>query len=322
MHHMLCDEGFGSVVVVDNLYSGHLWALHPKAHFVHGDVGDQRLMRQVIQDHKVDSILHFAAHIEVEESMRHPLKYYTNNTFKTQALAEVAIQEGVKRFVFSSTAAVYGEPEVQPISESAPVSPINPYGRSKWMSEMILQDLARVKPDFHLVVLRYFNVAGAHPSGRIGQATPRATHLIKVACEVATGQRTKMKVFGTDYPTSDGTCVRDYIHVMDLAKIHLLALQQVGSSEVPSGSVFNCGYGRGASVFEVLRSLEAVSQKKIPFETTERRPGDPAQLYAESKKAKKSLGWTPQFEGLDGICKSAYDFEAHLQDRRSSGGLR
>lgn len=266
----------------------------------------------LIEAHGVKAVVHFAGSIVIPESVADPLKYYGNNTAASRSLIEACVAKGVERFVFSSTAAVYGIPEKQPVPETSPTRPINPYGRSKLITEWMLEDVA-ASPfggGFRHVILRYFNVAGASLDGSLGQATKSATHLVKVACEAACGVRGKVTVFGTDYPTADGTCVRDYIQVEDLARAHLDALrylEQGGRSDT-----FNCGYGRGFSVREVLRMVEEVSGVKLQIEEGARRAGDAAELVAESAKIKQVLGWKPQHDDLNLICATAYNWEAKL----------
>jgi UDP-glucose 4-epimerase len=301
------------VVVLDDLSTGHRWAVAPEAALVVGSAGDQSLVGALIEEHSIDAVVHFAGSIVVPESVADPLKYYGNNSGASRNLIEVCVAKGVERFVFSSTAAVYGIPEKLPVPETAPTRPINPYGRSKLITEWMLEDVA-VSPaglGFRHVILRYFNIAGASLDGTLGQATADATHLIKVACEAACGAREKVTVFGTDYPTADGTCIRDYIHVEDLARAHvdsLRYLEKGGASET-----FNCGYGRGFSVREVLRMVEKVSGVKLRIEEGPRRAGDPAELVAEAGKIRKALGWGPRHDDLDVICATAYQWEAKLQ---------
>ena len=301
------------VVVLDDLSTGHRWAVAPQAALVVGNAGDQNLVGALIKEHAVAAVVHFAGSIVVPESVADPLKYYGNNTAASRNLIEVCLAKGVERFVFSSTAAVYGIPEKLPVPETAPTRPINPYGRSKLITEWMLEDIAASSAAraFKHVILRYFNVAGATLDGALGQATENATHLIKVACEAACGMREKVTVYGTDYPTADGTCVRDYIHVEDLARAHVDALRYLekgGASET-----FNCGYGRGFSVREVLRMVEKVSGVKLRIEDGPRRAGDAAGLVAEAGKVGKVLGWGPRHDELEVICSSAYRWEAKLR---------
>jgi UDP-glucose 4-epimerase len=261
--------------------------------------------------------VHFAASIVVPDSVRDPLGYYRNNTMNTTLLLEAAVAGGVKHFIFSSTAAVYGNPDRVPVREDAATLPISPYGSSKLMSEIILHDTARAH-DLRFVVLRYFNVAGADPLGRTGQATPQATHLIKVACEVALGSRAKLEIFGTDYPTPDGTCVRDYIHVTDLARAHSAALAYLRNGG--ASATFNCGYGRGASVHEVIASVRRASGRDFAVETAGRRPGDPVALVADASRIKSTLDWHPQFNDLDTIVRHALSWERRLAKRQAAAG--
>jgi UDP-glucose 4-epimerase len=298
------------VVVLDDLSTGHRWAVAPEAAFVEGNASDAALAKALIAEHGVKAVVHFAGSIVVPESVADPLKYYGNNTSASRNLIEVCLAGGVERFVFSSTAAVYGTPEKQPVAETAELRPINPYGRSKLVTEWMLRDVGEspARGSFRHVILRYFNVAGASLDGTLGQASREATHLIKIACEVACGTREKLVVFGTDYPTPDGTCIRDYIHVEDLARAHVDALRYLeggGASEN-----FNCGYGRGYSVREVLAMVEKVSGKKLRVEDGARRAGDPAELVAEASRVKKVLRWKPNHDDLEVICATAYQWEA------------
>jgi len=304
----LLDAG-EKVIVLDNLSTGFRWAVPPAATLVVGDVGDQDLVRTVIRKYGVQSIVHFAGSIVVPESVADPLGYYNNNTVKSRALMEAAVATGLKQFIFSSTAAVYGNPAENPVSETAQPAPMSPYGWSKLMTEVMLADTSRAH-DFNYVALRYFNVAGADPKGRSGQSTPRATHLIKVACETALGQRAHMDVFGTDYPTHDGTCIRDYIHVTDLISAHVAALDYLrtgGKSEI-----FNCGYSKGFSVLEVIEAVKRVSGVDFDVRLVPRRPGDPAAIVAGSQKIRDQLGWQPRHDDLDEIVRHALSWEDHL----------
>lgn len=293
------------VVVYDNLSSGHAWAVLD-AQLVEGNLADHQRLGQLLQTHRFDAVLHFAAHIVVPESVENPLKYYANNTVNTLALLQACHRHNVRHFVFSSTAAVYGIPSEMPITETAALAPINPYGASKMMSERMLFDLGAAS-DLRYVSLRYFNVAGADPRGRLGQASADATHLIKVAAQVATGQRQGMQIFGDDYPTPDGTCIRDYIHVEDLALAHVNALDYLlagGSSEV-----FNCGYGHGYSVREVIDTMSRQLGTTLPATIGPRRAGDPPALVADSRKIRRMLGWQPHHDDLDGIVRDALQWE-------------
>jgi UDP-glucose 4-epimerase len=298
------------VIVLDNLTTGFRWAIPAAATLVIGDCGDQDLVCTVIRKHGVTGIIHFAGSIVVPESVADPLGYYNNNTVKSRALMEVAVAMGVKQFIFSSTAAVYGMTGDAPIDENTPLKPMSPYGSSKLMTEIMLADAARAH-DFNYVALRYFNVAGADPEGRTGQSTPRATHLIKVACETALGQRTRMDVFGTDYPTADGTCVRDYIHVKDLARAHMSALgylRRGGKSDI-----FNCGYGKGYSVLQVIEAVKRTSNRDFEVKMSPRRPGDPAAVVAAPAKIMRELGWQPAHANLDQIVTQAMAWERRLE---------
>jgi UDP-glucose 4-epimerase len=307
------------VIVLDNLSTGFDWAVARPAHLIVGDVGDEHLVRLILQRHAIDAIVHFAGSIVVPESVTDPLGYYLNNTVKSRTLMAAAVAQGVKHFIFSSTAAVYGNPEQTPVPEDARLNPMSPYGTSKLMTELMLADTARAH-DFRYVALRYFNVAGADPAGRSGQSTPKATHLIKVAAETALGKRTHMQVFGTDYPTPDGTCVRDYIHVTDLARAHMAALAHLragGQSEV-----FNCGYSTGYSVLEVVDAVRRVSGKTIDARLSPRRPGDPASIVADSAKIREQLGWRPQHADLDRIVQQALAWEEQLPARLAAPASR
>jgi UDP-glucose 4-epimerase len=307
----LADRG-EDVVVLDNLSTGFDWAVPPQAKLVVGDMGDQELLARTIGEHGIEAIAHFAAKIVVPESVSDPLGYYLNNTAKARNLIETAIRSGVKNFIFSSTAAVYGETSSEPVSEDTPKNPVSPYGRSKLMTEWILEDASRAH-DLRYVALRYFNVAGADPAGRIGQSTPAATHLIKVAAQTALGQRPALEVFGTDYPTRDGSCLRDYIQVSDLANAHLSALDHLRRG---GGSLtLNCGYGRGYSVLEVVDVMKRVSGVDFPVKLSPRRPGDPAAIVAKADRIRAELGWVPQHDDLDGIVAQALAWERHLAGR-------
>jgi UDP-glucose 4-epimerase len=304
----LLDAG-KEVVVLDNLSTGFRWAVPKAATLVVGDVGDQDLVRTVIRKYQIDAIIHFAGSIVVPESVADPLGYYNNNTVKSRALIEAAVAAGIKNFIFSSTAAVYGNPAENPVGETATPAPMSPYGWSKLMTEIMLADASRAH-DFRYVALRYFNVAGADPKGRSGQSTPRATHLIKVACETALGQRSHMEVFGTDYPTPDGTCIRDYIHVTDLIRAHAAALDYLTTGG--KSDVFNCGYSKGFSVLEVIDAVKRVSGNDFEVRLSPPRPGDPAAIVAGSAKIRQRLGWSPRHDDLDEIVRHALAWEAQL----------
>ena len=297
-----------NLVILDDLSTGKSEAvLYGK--LVIGNTGDQELVEQILGDNNIDTVLHFAAHTIVPESVENPLKYYKNNTANTRNLLECCQNAGVKHFIFSSTAAVYGNLEGGVAREDTPTAPINPYGTSKLMSEWMLRDLSQAC-DLRHVVLRYFNVAGSEPEGRIGQNTPNATLLIKVAAEVAVGKRDKVFVFGTDYDTPDGTGVRDYIHVEDLASAHLKALDYLRNGG--KSRTFNCGYGHGFSVKQVLDAVQRVNEQAINIIEKPRRAGDPPSLVADSTAIKAELNWRPAFDDLDTIVKTSINWERKL----------
>ena len=303
--HALIDRG-EKVVVIDNLSTGVRGLVPVEADFVTGDIGDRDLVQRTMREYGVGAVIHFAGSIVVPESVANPLLYYGNNTRASHALMEASVAEGVRNFIFSSTAAVYGSPPVALVDENVAKAPINPYGRSKLMTEWMLEDTANAH-DFRYVALRYFNVSGADPRGRTGQSTPRATHLIKRGVQAALGRVENLSVFGTDFDTPDGTGVRDYIHVTDLAMAHLLALDALRGG-APSG-IFNAGYGRGFSVLEVAAAVEKVSGRKLQIVREARRPGDPAKLVADSSRLRATLGWKPAHEDLLEIVRSAYEWE-------------
>ncbi len=308
MVHELADAG-ERVIVLDNLSTGFRWAVANGAELVVGDVGDEGLVTSLMQQHKIRSVVHFAGSIVVPESVADPLGYYLNNTVKSRALIAAAVASGVSEFIFSSTAAVYGAPQRNPVTEDEPLKPLSPYGSSKLMTETMLADTARAH-DLRYVALRYFNVAGADPDGRTGQSSALATHLIKVASQAALGKRPGMEVFGTDYPTRDGTCVRDYIHVKDLARAHLVALEYLrrgGQSDV-----FNCGYARGFTVLEVIEAVKRQSGRGFDVRLSPRRAGDPPEIVADSAKLRAMLGWTPHYDDLDTIVAHALAWENRL----------
>lgn len=307
----LLDRG-ESVVVLDRLSTGFDWAVAPEAKLVVGDIADDDLLDRLIAEHDIESIIHFAGSIIVPESVADPLGYYLNNTVKSRALIASAVRNGVKQFVFSSTAAVYGDPDEIPVSEEAQLRPLSPYGTSKLMTEIMLADVAKAH-DFRYVALRYFNVAGADPRGRAGQSTRGATHLIKVACEAALGKRAGISVFGTDYDTPDGTAVRDYIHVSDLISAHIGALDHLRTG-APS-LVANCGYSRGFSVLDVLRAVESVAGRKLTVDYAPRRAGDSPKVVAKSDRVRQVLGWQPQWDDLDTIVAHALAWEDSLRRR-------
>jgi UDP-glucose 4-epimerase len=309
------------VVVLDNLSTGFDWAVAKPAHLINGDVGDDNLVRLILRRHAVEAIIHFAGSIVVPESVADPLGYYYNNTVKSRALIAAAVDTGVKNFIFSSTAAVYGNAADTPLSEQSATVPVSPYGSSKLMTEIMLRDAA-LAHDLRYVALRYFNVASADPKGRSGQSTPKATHLIKVACEAVLGKRDKLQIFGTDYPTPDGTCIRDYIHVTDLVRAHVAALRhlrQGGASDV-----LNCGYSRGYSVKEVVEAVKRKAGhqfqggKDFTVELAPRRAGDPAIIVADSKRIRETLGWVPKYDDLDLIVSQALAWEAQLDGRKAA----
>ncbi|ARQ00681.1 UDP-glucose 4-epimerase GalE [Pseudorhodoplanes sinuspersici] len=302
------------VVILDNLSTGFRWAIPERVPLYEGDTGDLELARSIIARHEVDAIIHFAASIVVPDSVADPLGYYRNNTANSRTLIEAAVSSGVKHFIFSSTAAVYGNPKSVPVSENATPDPMSPYGSSKLMTEIILRDTAFAHP-LKYAVLRYFNVAGADPQMRTGQSTPAATHLIKVAVQTALGMRKKMDVFGTDYPTPDGTCIRDYIHVSDLVRAHSDALRYLRNGG--NSATFNCGYGRGFSVLEVIETVKRISGVDFRVEMSARRPGDPAQIVAASDKARDTLHWQPRYDDLDTIVANALEWEQKLRKRNA-----
>jgi UDP-glucose 4-epimerase len=306
--HELVDAG-ERVVVLDNLSTGFLAALPDPAMAVVGDVGDQALVASLIDAHDIDAIIHFAGSIVVPESVRDPLGYYRNNTVNSRALIETAIKGGVAHFIFSSTAAVYGNPARVPVAEDAPLAPVSPYGWSKLMTEVMLRD-AGAAHGLGYVILRYFNVAGADPKQRTGQSTPNATHLIKVAAQAALGVRPELEVFGTDYPTPDGTCIRDYIHVTDLARAHCAALDYLCTGG--ASTTLNCGYGRGYSVLEVVDAVRRAAGTDLPVRMAPRRPGDAMSIVAEASRICELLGWVPKWNDLDTIVTHALAWERRL----------
>ncbi|HKQ45241.1 MAG TPA: UDP-glucose 4-epimerase GalE [Rhizomicrobium sp.] len=308
-HHLL---GTGEkIVVLDNMVTGVKKNVPEDVTFVKGDIGDEALVSDLLAAHGIDSVIHFAGSVVVPESVENPLYYYANNTAAARTLIAACVKNGVSNFIFSSTAAVYGSPPVVPVAEDGPTIPVSPYGRSKLITEWILQDVAAAHP-IKYGILRYFNVAGADPQGRTGQSTPRATHLIKRACEVATGKIPHLTIYGTDYETPDGTGVRDYIHVSDLVDIHERVLQYLrdGGPSV----LFNCGYGRGFSVREVAAEVGRVNGKPLAIEYAPRRPGDLGIVVAQTAKLTKTLGWTPKYQDLETIVKTALTWERRVRD--------
>jgi UDP-glucose 4-epimerase len=314
MVYELIDAG-EPVVVLDNLSTGFRFLIPTSVPFFSGSTGDRALVNDIIARHGVTDIIHFAASIVVPESVSDPLGYYSNNTMNTCALLDVAVKAGIRHFIFSSTAAVYGTTDQTPVRESAPTIPISPYGTSKLMSEILLHDAARAH-GLRFVCLRYFNVAGADPKMRTGQASPAATHLIKIACETAVGKRAKMQVFGTDYPTPDGTCIRDYIHVSDLVQAHMSSLAYLRSGG--ANTTLNCGYGRGASVIDVVNAVRRASGRDFPVEVSGRRPGDAPVLVANVDRIRAALPWRPRFQNLDTIVAHALAWEKQLTGMRKS----
>lgn len=305
----LLDHG-EDVMVIDNFSTGFPSVIPEGVTLVEGDVGDRALLDQIMSQTKLDAVIHFAGSIVVPDSVSDPLGYYQNNTVNSRELIAACVAHQVPRFIFSSTAAVYGTPETVPVKETMLLEPISPYGASKLMTEWMLRDTAFAH-DFDYVALRYFNVAGADPKGRAGQSTARATHLIKVAVEAVTGARDHVSVFGDDFDTPDGTGVRDYIHVSDLASAHLAALDHLRAGK--RGGAFNCGYGRGSSVLEVLETVQAVSGQKLDIRHAARRSGDPAALVSDPSKIRETLDWTPVLDDLASIVEHALRWEQRLR---------
>jgi len=312
----LVQAGF-EVIVADNLYSGHAWAVDPGAQLYQIDIGDRDAVDGLLREHaSVEAVIHFAGHIVVPESVENPIKYYRNNPIASTNLVEACREHDIRRFLFSSSAAVYGQPEQVPVTETSATRPINPYGRSKLITEWTLADVARSSElagesdPFRYLALRYFNVAGAALDAALGQATPEATHLIKVACQAACGKREGVRIFGTDYPTPDGTCIRDYIHVEDLAAAHVLGLRYL--LEGGDSTAVNCGYGHGFSVRQVLEAVQRASGATFPVSETGRRAGDPAELVADNRHIRELLHWEPAHDDLDLICRTAYAWERKL----------
>jgi len=316
-HAVLAFQDAGhDVAVVDDLSTGRREAVPPSVAFYEADAGDQFFMKDLLVSRKVSSVVHFAGSLIVPESVEQPLAYYRNNTAVSRNLVEACVEVGVRHFIFSSTCAVYGIAERLPLLEEAPTNPINPYGRSKLMTEWILADAARAH-DLSFVSLRYFNVAGADPAGRAGQSTSNATQLIKVACEAVVGARDGVTVFGEDYDTPDGTCIRDYIHVSDLADAHVAALAYLEAGG--DSRVVNCGYGHGFSVRQVLETVQEVAGRKLAIRSGPRRAGDPPALFADVTRIREALGWRPTRDDLHGIVASALAWERRVQGARAPG---
>lgn len=310
MAHRLVELG-ETVVALDNLSTGVLENLPKAAVFHHGDVGNAALVSNILRTYSVDSVIHFAGSVVVPESVERPLDYYANNTAATRTLIECCVRHEVTHFLFSSTAAVYGIPAFIPVIEDSVTEPVSPYGRSKLMTEWMLRDTAKAHGT-RFGILRYFNVAGADPDGRTGQSTLRATHLIKRACQVATGRADKLTIFGTDYETPDGTGIRDYIHVSDLVDIHERVLRRLRGGD--QSILLNCGYGKGFSVFEVLAAVEKAAGRALPVEIADRRPGDLPAVVADTKKLAEALGWQPKYASLDTIVRTALAWETRLAE--------
>jgi UDP-glucose 4-epimerase len=310
----LLDAG-EKVVVLDDLSTGFASAVPDGATFIRGDAGDPALVLRLIAEHAINAIAHFAAKIVVSESVSDPLGYYLGNTVKSRNLIEAAVRGGVRHIIFSSTAAVYGNPRTNPVGEDAPLDPLSPYGRSKLMTEWMLEDAGRAH-DLRHISLRYFNVAGADPQGRAGQSTARASHLIKAAVQAALGARPHLEVFGTDYPTEDGSCLRDYIQVTDLARAHLAALAHL--RDEGESLTLNCGYGSGFSVLEVVEMVKRVSERDFEVRLAPRRPGDPAAIIAKAGRIRAELGWIPRHDDLREIVSQALAWERKLIDQRAA----
>ena len=315
-HMLLALKDAGEdAVALDNLSTGERWLAPPEAPFIEADVGDEAALAKIFADHDVREVIHFAGSILVSESIRHPLDYYSNNTMNTLKLLRACVTAGVKRFIFSSTASVYGTPERVPISEAAPIRSITPYGASMAMSERILDDVAATH-DLSCVTLRYFNVAGADPKGRAGEIG-KPTHLIKAAAQIALGLRNeKLQIYGGDYPTPDGSAIRDYVHVSDLAQAHLAALERLRSKN--ASITLNCGYGRGYSVYEVIESFRRVSGAAMEYDVAPRRAGDPAQLIADNAAIRTVLDWRPRSDDIDFIVETAIDWERRLAEKATA----
>lgn len=300
------------IVVLDDLSAGNLEVVPSYCEFIQGNAGNSQLVTEIIKKHDIDAVMHFAGSIVVEESVHDPLKYYRNNTEVSRNLIQTCVEANVNNFIFSSTAAVYGNPKHVPITENETIAPVNPYGHSKAMTEQVLKDVS-TSTDLRYIALRYFNVAGADPKGRSGQLTKQSTHLIKVACELALGKRENMCLFGNDYDTPDGTCIRDFIHISDLANAHIKALQYLLSER--KSSVMNCGYGTGYSVKQVLDTLQEIVEKPLNIIQTDRRPGDPANLAADNTLLRSVTDWTPKFNDLKTILSDALAWEKKQLDK-------
>lgn len=316
--HVVRDLGNGGFnpVTYDNLSTGNRESVLC-GEFIEGDVADSRLVEKVIDQYSIKSVIHFAASIVVEESVKNPLKYYENNSIKTFKLIETCVEKGIENFVFSSTAAVYGIPGKIPVNETSPLVPINPYGKSKFFTEMVLKDVSAAHAGFNYIALRYFNVAGSDPLVRIGQNYQKPTHLITLALKAALGDYPQLKIFGTDYDTPDGTAIRDYIHTDDLSHAHLLALDFLKNEK--KSAVLNCGYGQGSSVLQVVDAIKKVTGIDFKTEKTARREGDPPALVADSRLIKDVLGWQPRFDDLEYIIKTAYQWEKKLKETKKKG---
>ncbi|MEW6570794.1 MAG: UDP-glucose 4-epimerase GalE [Nitrospirota bacterium] len=306
----LGERGY-DVVVYDNLSYGHKWALL-YGRLIIGDLADRKSINSVFRREKFDSVIHMSAFVVVDESIREPLKYYRNNFVNTLNLIEACVNHRVGTFLFSSTAAVYGIPDKVPVTEDTPLAPINPYGASKMMVERALNDLSLAN-EFRFISLRYFNVAGADPLARIGQARQDATHLITVSLRTALGRRDRLEIFGTDYPTPDGTCIRDYIHVDDLSEAHILTIEYLASGG--ESRIYNCGYGHGYSVKEVVTKVKEVTGIDFPVRNVDRRPGDPPELIADASKLRRELGWQPKHDDLGHIIRTAWEWEKKMSFR-------
>jgi UDP-glucose 4-epimerase len=302
-------------VVIDNLVTGFRWAVAEETPFYEGDISDETLVADIFAKEDINAVMHFAGSIVVPESVENPLKYYHNNTAKTRSLIDSIIKAGIRHMIFSSTAATYGIPKESPVREDMPTLPINPYGTSKLMTEFMLRDVAAVH-DFNYCALRYFNVAGADPKGRSGQSTVGATHLIKIAVEAALGKRDSVGVYGTDYATEDGTGVRDYIHVADLAAAHVIALEALTADPATSHTL-NCGYGHGYSVLQVLDAVDRVTNNQLVRKLEGRRAGDPDSLISDNRGIIARFGWQPKYDDLDTIVQHALAWERQLEDRRA-----